>query len=289
MNFPRARLYLVAGIICLLLLGIFEIDFKVFLVPLYTYYKLAISFSYGLLFIWILYQWYYHFQSSVIITINIVKKTSERVAVFVDASNVYGIVKDSLIQKSENLKIEPGVYKGNLPQNKVEVNNAEQKKSFYLFDLIRDIVGSRNCVVKCYYTGEAIYNGNEPFFVDNIKLRQRKQREWFTLLEKHGFIVRKGRVETFYNEGKVFQKEKGVDIIMALDIYEGAFFDRYDTAIIISSDNDFYPVFEEIKALGKEVEYISFGKNESRLLRKIATRTVAINYQSYIKEKAESI
>jgi uncharacterized LabA/DUF88 family protein len=53
-------------------------------------------------------------------------------------------------------------------------------------------------------------------------------------------------------------EEKGVDIDLAVDMLTGAFEDRYDTAILVSSDGDFKPVVQAVQRRGKRVEYVFF-------------------------------
>lgn len=65
--------------------------------------------------------------------------------------------------------------------------------------------------------------------------------------------------------------EKGVDVQMAVDLLVGAYEDKYDVAIIISSDTDLIPAMEKVKNLGKEVEYIGFAHKPSLALQKYAT------------------
>ena len=55
-------------------------------------------------------------------------------------------------------------------------------------------------------------------------------------------------------------EEKGVDIDLAVDMLSGAFEDRYDTAILVSSDGDFKPVVQAVQRRGKRVEYVFFPK-----------------------------
>lgn len=58
-------------------------------------------------------------------------------------------------------------------------------------------------------------------------------------------------------------REKGIDVKLAVDLLIGAYDDKYDTAIIISSDTDLIPVIDIIrKKLGKKVEYVGFSSPE---------------------------
>jgi uncharacterized LabA/DUF88 family protein len=47
-------------------------------------------------------------------------------------------------------------------------------------------------------------------------------------------------------------EEKETDVNLALKIFEDAFFDNYDRAIIISGDSDIIPVIATIRRLSKK-------------------------------------
>ncbi len=68
------------------------------------------------------------------------------------------------------------------------------------------------------------------------------------------------------NNGKFH--EKSVDVKLAIDMLIGAYENRYDTAILISSDTDLIPAIKHIKYLGKEVEYVGFSHCPSFGLQK---------------------
>ena len=50
--------------------------------------------------------------------------------------------------------------------------------------------------------------------------------------------------------------EKGVDVLMAVDLLIGAYENTYDTVVLITSDTDLLPAIEKIRAMGKKVEYV---------------------------------
>lgn len=58
-------------------------------------------------------------------------------------------------------------------------------------------------------------------------------------------------------------KEKGVDVKLAVDILDMAYQDKYDTAIIVSSDTDLIPAIIRAKELGKKIEHIGFSHKPS--------------------------
>jgi len=54
-------------------------------------------------------------------------------------------------------------------------------------------------------------------------------------------------------------REKGIDVWIAVDLIEGAVENKYDTAILISSDTDLVPAIDFVrKRYKKKVEYVGF-------------------------------
>ena len=54
-------------------------------------------------------------------------------------------------------------------------------------------------------------------------------------------------------------REKGVDVMIALDISIGARNDLYDTAVVASADTDLLPAIEDALNVGKRVETATWG------------------------------
>lgn len=64
--------------------------------------------------------------------------------------------------------------------------------------------------------------------------------------------------------------EKGVDVMLAVDLVTHAYQDHYDTAIIVSGDADFYPALQAAKNVGKHVEVAAFEANISAEAARVA-------------------
>lgn len=170
----------------------------------------------------------------------------KRVAVFLDGSNFYHILRD------------PRVNLRNLLQ--------------YDYKRLADwLARGRRIVSLQYYIGVV---RAKPEDIKGQRMRSDQQR-LFAHLKKQGWNVVLGHMMQ-YDDG-VFH-EKGVDVLIALDILEGAYQGSYDTAVLISSDTDLLPAISRIQERGKSVEYVgssyrpSFGMikhaNEKRLLTK---------------------
>jgi len=79
------------------------------------------------------------------------------------------------------------------------------------------------------------------------------QQKFLAKLENQGFLIERGKI--MYDH-KI--REKGVDVKIAIDIVIDGIEDKYDTAIILSSDTDLIPAIKYVQSKGKKVEYVGF-------------------------------
>jgi len=78
--------------------------------------------------------------------------------------------------------------------------------------------------------------------------------------------------------GKVRYEVKGDDVQLANDMVVGAYENHYDTAILVSGDEDFKPVVRTVRRLGKKVENIFFRGGSSSRLRKTCNSSKNIRF-----------
>jgi len=71
--------------------------------------------------------------------------------------------------------------------------------------------------------------------------------------------------------------EKGVDVTLVTDMLALAFQNTYDTAIVVSGDNDLIGAVEEIQRLGKRVEVAAFTVGIGRELKTIADLYISLD------------
>jgi len=129
---------------------------------------------------------------------------------------------------------------------------------------------------KRFYVGTVREKEGDPYTKRAMSL----QTKLFTSLSRSGWEIRTSklriRTETIRVDDRMkdFQKirsigiaeieyertrEKGIDVKLAIDLMAGAVDDKYDTAIIVSSDSDLTPAMDWVqKRKGKNVEYIGF-------------------------------
>ena len=74
--------------------------------------------------------------------------------------------------------------------------------------------------------------------------------------------------------------EKGVDVLLATDLVLNAAKNKFDTAIIVSGDGDFFPAIESVQAEGKRVEVAAFQSNISKETNKACDKLIKL-HKSY--------
>ena len=89
--------------------------------------------------------------------------------------------------------------------------------------------------------------------------------------------LRLGRLEG--PPGKVY--EKGVDILVALELLRGAYRDEYDVAIVVAGDGDYADVAAEVRATGKKVINAFFSESKSYELSKSSDGFVDLNHVNW--------
>ena len=75
-------------------------------------------------------------------------------------------------------------------------------------------------------------------------------------------------------QGNVCFQVKGDDVYLANDLLVGAYEDLYDTAILVSGDEDFIPIVKTAQRLKKKVENFYFSSSSSKKLRKTCNSSV---------------
>lgn len=155
----------------------------------------------------------------------------ERVIILIDGSNFYHYLKHREI----------GYPKG----------------SIFNFKKFADFLAEeRKLIAKKYYTGILKMIEQDP---KSVKLYKGQQRFLDKLIKGDGFELVPGRI--MYDKGRI--REKGTDVKIAVDLVVGAFEDKYDTAILVSSDTDLIPAIEEVRKRKKRIEYIGFSHSPS--------------------------
>jgi len=159
----------------------------------------------------------------------------ERVKVYIDGGNTY----KALFKDCENYK-DHSVISSIVPKKKKF--NFKEFASF-LSSPVRDLCG------KVYYVG-IVRNYDQTEKSEKMVIGQQK---FLAGLESDGFLIERGKI---VYDHKI--REKGVDVKIAIDLVVDGIEDKYDTAILVSSDTDLIPAIKYIRSKGKKVEYIGF-------------------------------
>ena len=102
----------------------------------------------------------------------------------------------------------------------------------------------------------------------------REQQEFLDVLRKTPYLeVRLGG--TKLSQG--VPVEKGIDIMLATDLLHFAWNGLYDVAVLVSGDGDFAYALQAVKNMGKHVEVAYFESNISKNLLEIADNRHLMN------------
>jgi len=158
------------------------------------------------------------------------KSKKERVIILLDGSNFYHRLKDCELNFKNILQFN---YKG----------------------LAEWLAEKRKIVACIYYVGLV---RKEAGNLKSEKLSSNQQR-LFAYLKNQGWEIKTGYMMKHDKD----YKEKGVDVKLAVDILDFAYQDKYDTAIVISSDTDLIPALSRARELKKKIEYVGFAHRPS--------------------------
>jgi uncharacterized LabA/DUF88 family protein len=169
------------------------------------------------------------------------QKSSERVMIFIDGSNMYHSLKH--------------YYK----KTNIDIGRFCQK-----------ILGRRR-LVRMYYYNAQVGHKEEPE-------RYKRQQRFFADVTAIPYTeLRLGRL-VYINWPNTPPYEKGVDIQLATDMITHSFKNNYDVAILVAGDNDFVGALQSVKDNGKNVEVALFGKERTSMqLRNVADRVITID------------
>jgi uncharacterized LabA/DUF88 family protein len=124
-------------------------------------------------------------------------------------------------------------------------------------------------LLRCYYyTAPAIRGATFAKF-------EHRDKVWKAAQEMPYVSVTLGRVK-----GKP-PKEKGVDVLLVVDMMALAVVDAYRTAVLVGGDEDFVSAVAFVKRLGKHVEVAAFRSSVSADLRQQADRFVQLEAQQF--------
>lgn len=166
---------------------------------------------------------------------------TERVAIFIDGSNLYHALRDNF--------------------QRVDLNFA---------DFTSKLCAGRP-LFRTYY-----YN----VIQDPLQRPEshREQQEFLDTLRKTPYLeVRLGSTKLLQG----VPVEKGVDIMLGTDLLNYAWGNLYDVAVLVSGDGDFTYALQAVKNMGRHVEVAYFGSNVSRNLLEVADKSIALDHDFF--------
>ena len=116
------------------------------------------------------------------------------------------------------------------------------------------LTGDRQIVSQKYYIGAIREESGNP----KSKRLMQGQMKLVSRLRKYGWEIGFGQMLKTDD-----YHEKGVDVLMAVDILVGAYEDLYDGVVLVSSDTDLIPAIEKVRKMQRKVEYIGFSSKPS--------------------------
>lgn len=153
--------------------------------------------------------------------------TKECVAILLDGSNFYHYIKE--LELKQLLEFDYGKLTKYLARDRVLISST-------------------------YYIGRVRTDGSRK----SQTLRSNQQR-LTSSLRNSGWNVEYGHI---LKTGGTCH-EKGVDVQIAVDLLRGAYKNFYDTAVLVSSDNDLIPAIKEICNEKRKLEYVGFSHRPS--------------------------
>jgi len=173
----------------------------------------------------------------------------KRIAIFIDGSNFYHSLKETL----------------DLHDNQIDFKK-----------MVNTLKNDRLLIGAYYYNAPLDRGYNEKIYW--------KQQKFFSELRKiPGFhVILCNMRKIIKSKGKSEFTVKGDDIHLATDMISLAYENIYDTAILVSGDGDFVPMIKKVQKLGKNIENAYFKVSRSNYLKKVCDSSICLD--SFISE-----
>ena len=157
--------------------------------------------------------------------------------------------------------------------------------------LIEDVIGEKGIKINYYASvikTSAAYKPPKEISQQINNIRE-KSRRWVALLKNQGvdyikagnLKVKEGKKCPFCHKTSDILQEKGVDVRLALDMFEAAHNNRSQDIIVVSSDTDLCPTYHKIKRMNKNINmvYVCFSEKVNRAVSAATTETITITPQ----------
>jgi uncharacterized LabA/DUF88 family protein len=172
-----------------------------------------------------------------------------RVAVFLDNQNIY-----------QGARVAFGLQNSHFTEGQIDPLRLGQ----HLAALGVAVDNNRELVAVRIYRGEP----SSKYSPTGQAACQRQVAAWAAL----DLVTPIVRPLKYYTDGTA--REKGIDVLIALDIAEGATIDEYDVAILMSADSDLAPALERAMDHGKRVEVAAWRGPTSKSRLRVPGKSV---------------
>ncbi|NOY35813.1 MAG: NYN domain-containing protein [bacterium] len=150
-----------------------------------------------------------------------------------------------------------------LKELKSKLKGRHNLLDFHFRNFSEWLVQSNNLAEIHYYLGAVRQQNNN----EKSKTMYASQQRLFMRLQKQKVRVVLGQL--IQHPDKSYH-EKGVDVRLAVEMIRFARQDKYDIAYLVSSDTDLVPAVEEVRLIGKKVQYVGIPKGQSFGLSTVA-------------------
>jgi uncharacterized LabA/DUF88 family protein len=175
----------------------------------------------------------------------------KRVSIYIDGGNFYHLVLKKMGLSEADFDFE--AFATHLVG---ERTLGEMGKRYYI-GTVREKVGDpRSKELMARQTSLFTTLKSTRWEIKTSKLRERKEK---LIIDSH--VEEYQKIRKFgINEIKYLKKrEKGIDVKIVTDLFIGAMDDKYDVAVIVSSDTDLIPAIDVLRhRLKKKIEYVGF-------------------------------
>ncbi len=180
----------------------------------------------------------------------------EKVCILFDASNFYHLVLRKLGIQEVEFDFE--AFARFLAGERAIIREG---KRFYVAT-VREGYESKKAMSNQTSLLTKLSNMPEKWIIKTSTLRTRIEKiEIDKRVINYEKLLELGIKEVYHKKSR----EKGIDVKIATDLIIGAFDNKYDTAILVSSDTDLVPAIDEVRnRFQRKVEYVGFSipKNE---------------------------
>jgi uncharacterized LabA/DUF88 family protein len=187
-----------------------------------------------------------------------------RVNICIDGGNFYHLVLKKLGSSESNFDFEKfAIFLAN--GRKIVVMG----KRFYIGTVVEKMGDERSRGAMSKQTALFTRLKNSHWEIRTSKLRKRLEEiKVDDRVVNHKKLLQNGIEKIQYER----LREKGIDVKLATDLIVGAVDDKYDVAIIVSSDADIIPAIDWVRNRGhKKIEYIGSsiidGKDEKKSVK----------------------